>query len=78
MFIYRRQESKLCLGTRTTKYTHFRNEYNLPSCSLSEVSEHTHRRHTVASGQGNSSVGSAEHLGFVEAVSNKINISPCI
>lgn len=49
---------------------HFRNQYNLPSCSLSEVSEHTHKRHTVASGQGSFSVGSANHRGFVEAVSN--------
>lgn len=49
---------------------HFRNEYNLPSCSPSEVSEHTHRRHTVASGQGSFSVGLADHLSFVEAVSN--------
>lgn len=49
---------------------HFKNEYNLPSCSPSEVSEHTHRRRTVASGQGSFSVGSADHLSFVEAVSN--------
>lgn len=52
---------------------HFRNECTLPSCSPSEVSEHTHRRHTVASGQGSFSVGSANHPSFVEAVSNKSN-----
>lgn len=49
---------------------HFRNEHKLPSCSPSGVSGHTHRRHIVASGQGSFSVGSAEHLSFVEAVSN--------
>lgn len=42
----------------------------LPSCSPSEVSEHTHRMHTVASGQGSFSAGSTDHLGFVEAVNN--------
>lgn len=70
MFIYRRQERKLHPWTWTIKYMYIRNDYNLPSCSPSEVSEHTHRRHTVASGQGSFSVGSADHLSFVEAVSN--------
>lgn len=52
------------------EYRHFRNVCNLPSCSPSEVSEHIHRRHTVANGQGSFSVGSADHPNFVEAVSN--------
>lgn len=49
---------------------HFRNVANLPSCSPSEVSGHTHRRHTAANGQGSSSAGSADHPSFVEAASN--------
>lgn len=49
---------------------YFRNVGNLPSCSPSEVSEHTHRRRTVANGQGSFSVGSTDHPSFGEAVSN--------